>query len=131
MDRDVKRQIEYIDALRSALEPSSVNTESERVQSSIDPDKFGKIFARIDEEEKKLSVMKIEFIRYKVDAITAIKRVQSDKLSVLLHEHYINYKSFKVISELMNYSYDYVLELHSKAIKEFESDLIDTSTIPC
>lgn len=126
-DKEITAQEEYIEALRSVLESISVNTDSERVQSTSDPDKFGKVFAQIDEEERKLERMKHDFLMYKVQAITAIKQVQTEKHRVLLHERYINYKPFKVIAELMNYSYDYILELHGKALEEFE----ESSEIPC
>lgn len=118
-DKDIDAQKEYIAALRSVLEPSGIRTDAERVQSSSDPDLFGKVFAQIDEEERKLKRMEQEFLMYKVNAITLIKQVQTKKHRDLLFERYINYKSFKVISGLMNYSYDYILELHGKALEEF------------
>lgn len=118
-DKEITAQEEYIDALRSVLDSISVNMNGERVQSTSDPDKFGKIFAQIDEEETKLKQMKEDFLIYKLGVITAIKQVQTDKHRTLLYERYINYKSFKVISVLMNYSYDYTLELHGNALKEF------------
>ena len=122
-EKEIIAQKEYIEALRSVLESISVSTEGERVQSSSDKDKFGKIFAQIDEEERKLEVMLKNFIVFKLDAISAIKKVKTDKHRTLLHEKYINYKSFKEIAVLMNYSYDYILELHGNALKEFESSM--------
>lgn len=118
-DKEITAQEEYIEALRSVLESISVNMDSERVQSTSDPDKFGKIFAQIDEEERKLKRMKDDFLIYKIAVITAIKQVQTDKHRTLLFERYINYKSFKVIALMMNYSYDYIFELHGNALKEF------------
>jgi hypothetical protein len=94
------------------------------VQSSVDLDKFGKVFAQIDEEERRLERMEMDFLRYKVKVIGEIRQVQTDKHRLLLYERYINYKSFKVIAELMSYSYDYILELHGNALAEFGS-------IPC
>jgi hypothetical protein len=118
-DKEIIAQEEYIEALRGVLESISVNMDSERVQSTSDPDKFGKIFAQIDEEERKLKRMKDDFLIYKLGVVTAIKQVQTDKHRKLLYEKYINYKSFKVIAVLMNYSYDYILELHGNALTEF------------
>jgi hypothetical protein len=126
-EKEIIAQKEYIDALRNVLESISVRVDSERVQSSSDPDKFGKVFAQIDEEERKLEKMQQDFLLYKVNAITAIKQVQTEKHRVLLYEKYINYKSFKVIASLMSYSYDYILELHGNALSEFE----ESSEIPC
>jgi hypothetical protein len=131
-DKNIVAQQEYIDALRSVLEPSSVNSECERVQSSPDLDKFGKVFAQIDEEERKLEKMRNDFLIYKIGVITAIKQVQTEKHRTLLYERYINYKSFKVIAVLMNYSYDYILELHGNALVEFEeANPLLSSSIPC
>lgn len=119
-DKDITAQKEHIEALRSVLESIGVKMGDERVQSSADPDKFGKIFAQIDEEERKLKRMEEDFVLYKVDVINAIKQVQTEKYRVLLNERYINYKSFKMIAVQMNYSYDYILELHGDAVREFE-----------
>ena len=131
-DKDITAQKEYIEALRSVLESISVNMNGERVQSTSDPDKFGKVFAQIDEEEQKLLKMERDFVLYKIGAITAIKQIQTEKYRVLLYERYINYKSFKVIAGLMNYSYDYVLELHGDAISEFvKMNPLLSSEIPC
>ena len=118
-EKEILAQREYIEALRGVLESITVNMDSERVQSSSDPDKFGKIFAQIDEEERKLGEMELDFLKFKVEVITAIRQVQTVKHRVLLYERYINYKSFKVIAGLMNYSYDYILELHRNALEEF------------
>ena len=119
-DKDIVAQEEYIESLRSVLESISVKLSDDRVQSTSDPDKFGKIFAQIDEEEKKLEKMKSDFLMYKVGAITAIKNVETEKHRRLLYERYIHYKPFKTISVLMGYSYDYVLELHGNSLIEFE-----------
>jgi hypothetical protein len=131
-EKSIIAQKEYIEALRSVLESTSVKLSDERVQSTSDPDKFGKVFAQIDEEEQKLARMEQDFVLYKVKAITAIKKVQTEKHRVLLHERYINYKSFKVIARLMNYSYDYILELHGNALVEFEEmNPVLFGSIPC
>lgn len=122
-EKEITAQKEYIEALRNVLESISVKVDSERVQSSSDPDKFGKVFAQIDEEERKLEQMKQDFLMYKVNAITAIKQVQTENYRVLLHEKYINYKSFKEIAVQMKYSYDYILELHRNALIEFEETI--------
>lgn len=126
-EKNIIAQQEYIEALRTTLTSVSVKMDSERVQSTSDPDKLGKVFAQIDEEERKLEKMKADFLVYKVEVITAIKQVQTEKHRVLLFERYINHRSFKVIATLMNYSYDYILELHGKALEEFE----ESSSIPC
>ena len=128
-DKEITAQKEYIEALRATLESISVKLGDERVQSSFDPDKFGKVFAQIDEEQRKLEAMQTDFLMYTVNVIGAIRKIPTEKHRVLLHERYINYKSFKVIASLMNYSYDYALELHKKAIEDFESIL--SSEIPC
>lgn len=133
-DKEITAQKEHIEALRSVLESIGVKMGDERVQSTSDPDKFGKIFAQIDEEERKLKQMEEDFVLYKVDVINAIKQVQTEKYRVLLNERYINYKSFKMIAVQMNYSYDYILELHGKALEEFDlysGIQYPSSKIPC
>jgi hypothetical protein len=121
---EILKQKEYIETLRSVLDSISVKMDSERVQSSTDVDKFGKVFAQIDEEERKLEQMKEDFIQFKVDVLGRINNVSVSKYRTLLIEKYINYKTFKAISVMMGYSYDYVLELHGNALEEF-------GKIPC
>lgn len=131
-DKEITAQKEYIETLRSVLESISIRIDSERVQSTSDPDKFGKIFAQIDEEEKKLERMQGDFLMYKLKAVSEIRRVHTEKHRILLYERYIHYKSFKIIAGLMNYSYDYVLELHGNALLEFEEmNPVLFGQIPC
>ena len=117
-EKDIIVQQEYIDALRSTLELSGV-TLGERVQSSGDMDRMGKVFAQIDIEERRLERMRQNFIDYKIEVMNAIRQVEDDRYRTLLHEKYINYKQFKDIAGIMNYSYDYVIELHKGALDYF------------
>lgn len=48
-----------------------------------------------------------------------ISKVQNETLQEILVQRYIYGKSLKDIAVTMNYSYDYIRELHSKAKKAF------------
>ena len=52
-----------------------------------------------------------------------ILKVQNETLQEVLIQRYIYGKSLKDIAVTMNYSYDYIRELHSKAKKVFFDEL--------
>ena len=65
----VKKQQEYIQRLKDSLDIAGISYEEEKVQSSVEPDKFAKIFSQIDEEEKILDLMKNTLIKTRVKII--------------------------------------------------------------
>lgn len=120
-DEDIDKQIEYIDSLKSILTHITAKFDDDvRVQQSVEPDKFSKIFAQIDEEQRKLDRMTDDFVDFKAEVMRQIYMLKNKNQIDILTKHYIEYASLVQISESMGFSYDYVIEVHGKALKEFK-----------
>ena len=116
----VQEQKELIQRLRDSLDLAGVQYDKDRVQSSPDTDKFGKIFAEIEEQEKVLEEKRTAFMEFRVLVIYQIRKIPNAQFREVLNRVYIDFLNIKQCSEEMNYSYIYVRELHMKALNAFE-----------
>lgn len=116
----VQEQKELIQRLRDSLDLAGVQYDKDRVQSSPDTDKFGKIFAEIEEQEKVLEEKQKDFMQKRVLVIYQIRKIPNAQFREVLNRVYVDFLNIKQCSEEMNYSYIYVRELHMKALNAFE-----------
>lgn len=101
---------------------SAVDYSKERTTGSKSGNaSFEKISDRIVDLEQEINheIEKFAVERHKI--INLIHELGDCNFSRVLYEHYVKYKSFFIIAEEMNYTYQYVLELHAGALKKFES----------
>lgn len=118
LDIDLEDKQENINNLQSLLVmPSGGN--GERVQSSPDPDKFGKIEAEIDEIKRAYDVVWDELIDLKHEIITKINGLSKVNYKRILKKRYLEYKTFRAISTEMRRSERYIYTLHDEALQEF------------
>ena len=116
----VQEQEELIHRLRDSLDLAGVQYNKDHVQSSPDTDKFGKIFAEIEEQERILEKMRTAFMEFRVLVIYQIRKIPNAHFREVLYRVYVDFLNIKQCSEEMNYSYIYVRELHLKALNAFE-----------
>ena len=117
---DIQTQKEYVQSLRELLDVAGVSYDKERVQTSPDVDKFGHIFGMIDEGYRELEELETKRINVTADIIQKIYKLDNENYRNVLNSLYVNMYTLKVTSEIMNFSYDYVKELHGEALKAFE-----------
>ena len=108
----VKKQQEYIQRLKDSLDIAGISYEEEKVQSSVEPDKFAKIFSQIDEEEKILDLMKNTLIKTRVKIINQIQQLDNSKHKDILNIVYVDGKNLRKAAQEMKFSYDYIKEIH-------------------
>lgn len=92
----------------------------ERVQNSRNNDKFGTLYARIDEKEQEITEKMDELIDFKLKVSGEINELKDERYVKLLHRRYIQVMSWDRIAEELGYTYQYVISLHSNALQEFE-----------
>lgn len=124
LNDEVNEQEEYIQRLRDTLDIAGIEYDKEKVQSSPSPDKFAHIFAQIDEQEEILAELKTKLIETRVKIINMIHELEDEKYRRLLYIAYVDMKSLKKASEIMCFSYDYVKELHGKALFAFSEKFL-------
>lgn len=116
----IKQQQEYIKRLKDSLDIASISYAEEKVQSSVETDKFAKIFSQVDEEEKTLEVMKNTLIKTRVKVINQIQQLDNDKHKDILNIVYVDCKNLREAAQEMKFSYNYAKEIHLSALKAFE-----------
>jgi len=107
------------ESLEAMLYSFGGRTDGDRVQSSRENDKFGSLFSRIDEKEQKIISAIEELINFKLRVSGQINALKDKRHVKLLYMRYIQYQSFETISVEMGYTYQYLIELHGQALKEF------------
>lgn len=124
----VKKQQEYIQRLKDSLDIVGISYEEEKVQSSVEPDKFAKIFSQIDEEEKILDLMKNTLIKTRVKIINQIQQLDNSKHKDILNLVYVDDKSLREAAQEMKFSYNYIKEVHLFALQAFEKKFLPQPT---
>ena len=93
--------------------------EGERVQSSRNMDKFGTLYGRIDEMQRKIDEELASLVEFELIVSAKINGLNNEKNIEVLHRRYIRFQSWEVIADEMNYSVRYILRLHGLALEEF------------
>ena len=112
---------------RSDLQKMSVSIGSfdytrERVQTSPSNDAtFVKTVDKIVAIETEIDNMINHFVDQKHKMINQIQGLQNDKYMDVLYKYYVENKRLEQIAVEMNYTYQYVRELHGLSLQEFET----------
>lgn len=129
--KDYLMQIKHMDLMITALidqkdsmwrqmqSLSSPQYDGVSIQQTKDNDKFGEIWARIDEKER--------IITKKIDDLADAKQAITDEIGAIddvryveiLLRRYVQMQKLEEISDAMNYSYDRIRHLHGLALLEF------------
>ena len=105
---------------------SSPQHDGISVQSSKDPDKFGALWAKIDEKERKISQAIDELADEKQRIMKQIELLDSEVYIEILLRRYVHMEKLSDIAKAMNYSYDRLRHLHGLALLEFGRIHLDT-----
>lgn len=117
----IKEKQSQINDLRSLSTSITVNTENERVSSSSDPDKIGKITADILDREAELCVYINEYLQKEKEISCQIDSLKNNKCRAILHWRYVECMTFENIAAIaMKISFMHTFRLHGQALQEFE-----------
>ncbi len=86
-------------------------------------DKLGSAVARIVDMEEKIDMAVDELISLKQEASVLLGRLDKPEHLKVLHERYIQYRSFETIACEMGYTYRGVHYLHGRALQAFDKAL--------
>lgn len=122
LDVKINQKLDEISALRASLTSiSSVNTAEERMQGgSIAGDaRFVKTLAKIDKMEREVDAEIDRFVDEKHKIINQIHELTNPLHIEILHKKYAEFKRLEVVSVELDKSYQYIVEVHGYALKEF------------
>lgn len=121
LDTKIKqKQEQYKQLYESVHSVGAVRYDKELTQTSRTGDALEKSVIRYLEVEEEIKNETINFQEIKHKIINEIQELDDDRFINLLYKKYIQFKNYDVIADEMNYSYDYVKELHRNSIKAFE-----------
>jgi hypothetical protein len=120
LDTKIRQKEEQIESLKlSADGAGAIRYDKDIVQVSKVDSKMESIvvqYVAIEEEVKK---QKLHLEQMKQIIIDQIQELTDDRYINVLFKRYVQIKSYELIAVEMNYSFDYVKELHRDALEEF------------
>ena len=123
LQKEVDKIIAHIERLKSTLTSTGISYDKERIQTSTDPDKLSTVYAEIDEQEREKEALQKECVEAKLKAVKMINTLEQELHKSVLHLKYIEGCSFRRIAKELEYSYEYIVEVHGRALKAIENIL--------
>lgn len=122
LDTMINQKIKELGDLRLMSQSAGgIDYSKERVQSSPSGDApFVKPVLRMIELEQEINAEIDRFVDEKHEIINQIQALQNPKHIDILYKHYVEFKRLEIVAVEMNFTYQYIVELHSTALKEFQ-----------
>ena len=111
------------EAIKAMLYSLGGGGEGERVQSSRNNDKFGTLFGRIDEMERKIDNKIIDLMQFRMEVSEQINALDNANYITILNCRYIHFQSWEKIARLAfeeERTVRSVQKLNGMALQEFE-----------
>ena len=121
LDTMINQKIKELGDLRLMSQSVGGIDSKERVQSSPSGDApFVKPVLRMIELEQEINAEINRFVDEKHEIINQIQALQNPKHIDILYKHYVEFKRLEIVAVEMNFTYQYIVELHGTALKEFQ-----------
>lgn len=122
-DTVIHQKIKELSDLRQQSQSiGSMDYSKERVQMSCSGDApFVNLTGRILDLEAEINTEIDGFMDEKHRIINQIQGLSNVNHISLLYKRYIEFKKLEVVAAEMNFTYQYVIELHGCALKEFQT----------
>lgn len=123
LDELINQKIKEVTDLRErATSVSGIDYSKDKVQTSPSGDTpFVKLIGKIADLEAEINAEIDSFVNEKHKIINQIQSLKNADYISLLFKRYVEFKKFEIIAIEMNFTYQYVLELHGCALREFET----------
>ena len=120
IDMMIDCKIEQVGELKSRLTFISSPSMGEKVQSSLDPDKFSNTISKIIELENEINVDIDNLVDLKRVARRGIEQLENEVEKMVLYKRYFNNKSFEEIAVELSYSWRQIHRIHGNALNNFD-----------
>lgn len=116
----IEQKKERINEIRySASTAQAIRFDVEKLQGGKHIDKIADAVSQIVDMEKEVESEIVNLIFKQHEIIKQIQQLDNCNYIKLLYKRYVECKTLQVAAEEMNYSYQYILELHKKALVAF------------
>lgn len=118
-DRLIQRLTDTVNTLRSGLTSQSYELKPDKVQTSGPKDTLGETIAKIMSLEDDINTRIDELVTMKKEAFSMISKVPDLDQQNVLVGRYIQLKKWEDIALELNFSIQWVYELHGKGLLAF------------
>jgi hypothetical protein len=126
IDMMINQDLERLDDMKTdACSTGGIDYSRDRVQTSMSGDSIGNSVVRYMTLNDEINAEIETFSDAKNQIIQEIRGLKDKNYINILYKIYVQFKSIKIASGEMRKSYSYVLELHKKALAEFEETYIN------
>ena len=119
----LKKRIESkraeIEQLKSVAYGVTPQADSERVQSSGNPERMASAIVGYMQLETELAQHLAQYCRAMREIVAVIEQLDEPYYSII-HKHYVQNKPFTEIAVEENYSYQYIIDLHGVALQKIQ-----------
>ena len=114
-----------VEGMRARLESPAMLNSSEKVQSSVEGDRFAGLVAQIvdAERERQEKLLRYQVMRDRI--VSEILSLDNEQYSRVLYDHYVACKPLKDIAEEQHYNYYWVCHIHGLALQSFSEKYKD------
>ncbi len=125
MDIAINQNIAWLYELKNIRkELKGVNYTSQKVKTSkSNRADFEKTLLIIMDMEQNINDSIDKFVDQKNEIIKQIQSLDNHKYVQVLYKKYVEYKRLEEIAIEMHYSYQYIKEIHKKALQEFKKNI--------
>lgn len=121
IDIQINQDIERLSEMKqSALSTGAIDYSRERVQTSPVGDKIGTDVTRYMTFNDEINAEIDRFVDAKEQIIKEIRELRDFYYVQVLFKVYVQFKSLKITAREMKRSYNFVLDMHKKALAAFE-----------
>lgn len=121
LDTKIKQKEEQIEYLKAASSSAgAIRYDKDKVQTSCSDSKLENIVIQYMQLEQEVEEQKLHLEKVRGVIINQIHELFDDRYISVLFKRYVEVKSYELIAVEMNYSFDYVKELHRDALEEFK-----------
>lgn len=118
-DRLIQRLTDTVNTLRSSLTSQNYELKPDKVQTSGAKDTLGETIVKIMSLEEDINARIDELVDMKQEAFTMINRIPDLDQQNILIGRYIQLKKWENIALELNFSIQWVYELHGKGLLAF------------
>lgn len=119
LDKNIQNKLSEIYQLKTLATNVTVAMNGDRVQTSGDQDRTGKIVASLVDVEREAQSMIDEYLVKKKKIINQMNNLSKTSYYQVLYSKYVEYKTFNKIAEEMDYSWRQIIRIHGDALAEF------------
>lgn len=126
LDRMIKNKIIELDQYRDLEYSLGAISNEERVQTTLNPDKFTKKVEKVIQLEQKIDKLIDAFVDKKEIIISQIDGMEDDTHYEVLFLRYVKRETFEKIACDVGFSLRQIIRIHGEALREFEKKYSET-----